>query len=393
MKTNRRAFLRSALVGLAAAPARFPGGLALAQAPELALRVAFVAPAGAQPAQRDKAVLFYDDFDQPPAAPGRYFEYSTANGSFAQAPGEGMRGGAMRCQFDKGQVSAGALHVLFGKNPFGRGIRPDETFREICWRVYVKHEPGWEGNPAKLARTTCLAGRDYSQGLIAHVWGGQGSALCIDPATGIRESRKVTTRYNDFANLKWLGARHAQTPLFSAAESGRWVCVESRVRLNTPGQKDGLFELWVDARLEAARTDLDWHGSWQEYGINAVYLENYWNQGSVKRQARWFDHFIVSTQPIGPLAASTAPELARTGPAKTAPWEVQAAADAQGSDIVWQSNPVDGARASLSVDAAGGSFCGSRAGQASLGAGKTHWLRIRPAGAAAWSPWHSPFAS
>ena len=28
--------------------------------------------------------------------------------------------------------------------------------------------------------------------------------LCIDPATGIRDSSKATTRYNDFSNLKWL---------------------------------------------------------------------------------------------------------------------------------------------------------------------------------------------
>ena len=46
------------------------------------------------------------------------------------------------------------------KNPFGKGIRSQETFREIYWRVYVKHETGWEGNPAKLGRATCLAGSD-----------------------------------------------------------------------------------------------------------------------------------------------------------------------------------------------------------------------------------------
>ena len=128
------------------------------------LRVAFVTPAATQPHPRDKAVIFHDDFDQLPDWRTRYFEFADAHGSFVWTAGEGLRGGAMRCQFAQGQVSAGALQVLFGKNPFGRGIRPDETFREIWWRVYVKHEAGWEGNPAKLARATCLAGRDYSQG-------------------------------------------------------------------------------------------------------------------------------------------------------------------------------------------------------------------------------------
>lgn len=68
-------------------------------------------------------------------------------------------------------------------------------------------------------------------------------------------SHKVTTAYNDFPNLKWLGSRQASTPIFSAAESGRWVCFESHVKLNRPGKRDEVFELWIDGRLEAARND------------------------------------------------------------------------------------------------------------------------------------------
>jgi hypothetical protein len=34
--------------------------------------------------------------------------------------------------------------------------------------------------------------------------------------------------------------------------------------------------------------------------INAVYLENYGNQGSVKRQARPSDNFVLSTKRIDP---------------------------------------------------------------------------------------------
>jgi hypothetical protein len=151
-----------------------------------ALRVASVMPAPDQPQQQDKALIFSDDFDQLPDWYSRYFEYSPERESFVWTAGDGLGGGAIRCQFDKGQVTAGSLKVLFGKNPFSRGIRTNETFREIYWRVYVKHEFGWKGNPEKLARATCLAGRDWSQGFIAHVWGGQGDSLCMDPATGSR---------------------------------------------------------------------------------------------------------------------------------------------------------------------------------------------------------------
>jgi hypothetical protein len=311
----------------------------------------------------------------------------------------------MRCTFAPGQVGAGSLKVLVGRNPFhgqrAAAIRPTETFREIWWRVYVKHETGWTGNPAKLARATCLAGSDWSQGLIAHVWGGHGNALCIDPATGITNSRKVTTKYNDFERLRWLGVRHGRMPIFSPDESGRWVCVESQVRLNTPGRRDGAFRLWVDGALESERTDLDWHGTWDEYGINAVFLENYWNAGSPKRQSRWFDDFVVGTRPVGPLVAANPVTLHRTtsAPLSDGGWEAQVAADPEGRDVVWNSGPVPAREPRLVIARSTGIFSGRQRGSAVLAPGSMHWLRLRWARGRgvsqalnrAWSPWHAPF--
>jgi hypothetical protein len=356
------------------------------------LRVASITPAAEQPAQHDPAVIFYDDFASAPQVGGaRYLEYDTAHDGFVWSPDGGLRGGAMRCQFAKGQVTAGGLKVLFGRNPLGRGIRREETFNEIYWRLYVKHEKGWEGNPAKLARATCLAGEDWSQGLIAHVWGGKGDVLCIDPATGIRDGVKTTVHYNDFDHLKWLGLRNGQTPIFSPAESGRWVCVESHVKLNRSRQSDGVFELWVDGKLEASRTNLDWHGTWNAYAINAVFLENYWNTGSLKRQARWFDDFVISTRAIGPILATTPPVITRTSGDAEAGWEVELAADPRGDDVVWRSKLLPADTVSLTVDSAGGNFSGSRADKSDLAAGQVYWTRIRSRGDLEWSPWHAPF--
>jgi hypothetical protein len=367
-------------------------GAAAASDSNRPLRVDSITPAAQQPARSDPAVIFYDDFATPPDAGGlRYLEYNSAGGSFVWSPDAGLRGGAMRCQFAKGQVTAGGLKVLFGRNPLGRGIRRDETFNEIYWRVYVKHEAGWEGNPAKLARATCLAGQDWSQGMIAHVWGGRGEVLCIDPATGICNGVKITTHYNDFDHLRWLGSRNGQTPVFSPAESGRWVCVESHAKLNRSGGSDGRFELWVDGRLEASRTNLDWHGTWSEYAINAVFLENYWNDGSVKPQARWFDDFVISTRSIGPILADTTPVITRTSGAAGTGWEVEVAADPEGQDVVWRSKPMAADAMRLTVDSAEGEFSGSRADKIGLAVRQDYWSRIRRRGETEWSPWHAPF--
>jgi hypothetical protein len=46
---------------------------------------------------------------------------------------------------------------------------------------------------------------------------------------------------------------------------------------------------------------LDFVGTYTDYAINAVFFENYWNDGSIKEQERYFDNIVVSTKPIGCL--------------------------------------------------------------------------------------------
>jgi hypothetical protein len=210
----------------------------------------------------------------------------------------------MRVLFQAGEVSAGALHLAFGRVPggyFDRGIRSGEDFRDIYYRVYLRQQPGWEGNPAKLSRAFVFAGTNWSQAMIAHLWTAQ-NFLLIDPASGVDdEGNVVTTRYNDFANLRWLGCQRGITPIFASDHAGKWFCIEAHVCLNDPGRSNGVHEFWIDGQLEARRTGLNFVGTYTDYGINAIYLENYWNDGSPRLQERYFDSFVVSTRRIGCL--------------------------------------------------------------------------------------------
>ena len=359
------------------------------------IRVEYVQSAASSHSE-PSSIIFHDRFETTPTAPSPYFEYNPANGSFIWSANSGMGGGGgMRCLYHSGQVTAGGLSLVFGGSPFNGGLRRSETFREIYWRIYVKHQSGWTGNPAKLARATCLATPNWSQGFIAHVWGGKGDTLCIDPASGITDGHRVSVKYNDFDHLRWLGLRNAQTPIFNTRESGRWVCVESHVRLNTPGKQDGIFELSIDGKLEAARSDLDWHGKWNDYGINAVFIENYWNSGSVKEQTRWFDDFVVSTAPIGPITAESSPKIRRTQADGIKTWQAQVALDADGRDVVWTSRPLLAKDLELKVDLEKGTFAGSCAGKSSLPRNHICWLRVRETTSAGlqseWTAWHAPF--
>lgn len=252
--------------------------------------------------------IWCDDFERDRLA--GYFEYDDAGGSFVRERGIGVAGSwGMRATFRKGQVDAGSLKLAFGATP-QEYIRPvdDGThrYRDIFWRFRLRRDPDWRGGGGdKLTRATSFVSRhSWAQSMIAHVWSGSDPwqmYLVADPASGTERGTGLvrTVRYNDFENLEWLGAVRGPTNVFSPEHAGRWVCVEAHARLNEPGRENGVFEVWVDGRLEARAGDLDWVGRYDEYGINAIFLENYWNDGSPARQSRYLDDFVVSTERVG----------------------------------------------------------------------------------------------
>ncbi|MBK9631351.1 MAG: T9SS type A sorting domain-containing protein [Saprospiraceae bacterium] len=141
---------------------------------------------------------------------------------------------------------------------------------------------------------------------MAHLWsGGPADAfLGMDPASGINaQGTLVSTKYNDFANLRWLGFKHGNIPMFSSERAAEWHCVEGHIKLNTPGSNNGLMEFWINDTLQAGSYQMNWHGNWNSnpnnYGINAIFFENYWNAGSPVQQERYFDNLVIATQRIG----------------------------------------------------------------------------------------------
>lgn len=256
-------------------------------------------------------VLFCDDFesDGPLRAPERYFEYGDADGDFVPRDGVGVGGSrGMRALFREGAVGAGGMKLAFGRNPNGymrSAIRADQDFREIYYRMDLRMEPGWVGDPAKLSRATIFTEPDdWSQAMIAHLWGDGQGRLLVDPVRCVGpDDRPKCEGYNDFPNMDWIGNRSGVSPIFATESSGRWFDVEAHVRLNDPGESNGVQEFWIDGRLEARREGLDFVRGYTDYGINAIFFENYWNDGSPREQARFFDNIVVSTERIGPLGA------------------------------------------------------------------------------------------
>jgi hypothetical protein len=357
-------------------------------------RIDCVVPSDEQPHEKDPATIWYDDFDGGPKA------YAEGKSPLDEEVAFGDRGRSMLCLYEKGKRGVGGRKVFFGDSPtyVRQTVRRGEKFEDVYWRIYVKHQYGWTGSPAKMSRATSIVTPRWAQAMIAHVWSSTGGSLTLDPVRCVDGDRVRTTKYNDWAGMKWLGNKPvSEFPIHATEESGYWVPVEARARLNTPGKRDGLNQLWIDGRLECERRDLDFRGSYVKHGINAVFLEAYWNKGSPVTQSRWYDNFVISTKPIGPVVCPPNPVAIKTpyrGPGEAGGWELEVAADCEGRAVVWRSKRLPpGDR--VKVDAAGGGFEDQLAGKDALESGKVYFLRVRQFGAGGagsdWSRWHQPF--
>jgi hypothetical protein len=257
----------------------------------------------------DSGWIWCDDFDTDRLA--AYFEYDSAGGRFTRVNGVGAEGSTgMRAIYaTTPQTPSGSLKLAVGRTPqpyFRAADAGTATYRELYWRVYLRYPTSWQGGGAdKLSRATSFVSpTSWAQAMIAHVWSG-GSAdswnyLYIDPASGTDSAGAIrTSTYNDFPNLRWLGGVRGLTPLFASAARDRWHCVEAHARLNDADASNGLFELWVDGQADARREGLNWVGRYAAYGLNAVFVENYWNAGAPVVQERYLDNLVVSTHRIG----------------------------------------------------------------------------------------------
>lgn len=359
-----------------------------------------VVPAKQQPQAAANETIWYDDFD------AGWKAYAEKNGDLSSKEAFGGQGQSLESFFakDKKEGGTAGCKVWFGDSPLTRNkvVRAGGKHEEVYMRAYVKHQRGWEGGyPAKLFRMTSIVSRNFAQAMIAHAWGADGkagsNAITLDPVSCVEGSQVKSTHYNDWNGMKWLGNR--PPGIFPLATADWWVCVEMRTKLNTPGQSDGENQLWIDGQLDCERKGKNFRGSYTGHTLNSVMLESYWNKGAPKDLYRWFDNFVISTQPIGPVTVPANPTLIKTpyeGSGRQAAWRVELASDAAGKDVVFTSKEIkEGDK--VVVAKAAGAFSGSLAGQDKLASGQTYYCRAKQQNdAGAWSPWsawHQQFRS
>lgn len=255
--------------------------------------------------------LWCDDFESDAALEQNYFDVERVNGRLRVVSDSAFGGtGSLRGTYAPGNASAGSVKLSLGRTPVAPKRYTDRDFNELYWRFYMKTSSNWTGNAFKVSRATIFAGSNWSQAAIGHLWEDSATSLGmgIDPVSGVRGSQVVTTKYNDFDNMTWLGKRNGTTQVYAPENRDKWMCVEVHMKLNTPGQSDGTFAFWVNDKLEAQATNLNWRGSYTAYGINAIFLENYSGSSISQNQDRYFDNFVVSKARIGCQGQTSTPK-------------------------------------------------------------------------------------
>lgn len=239
------------------------------------------------------APIWEDEFDDGVPLNQKYED--TAASGMSQTTVSPLTGThSLQQQYSSGQVDAG--WVIKWLDHLGQD-------GPVFMRWYHMFEAGFEGFPPKMARIRYRNRSTWHSPMEIHCW------LDTSAAFGGTVNVDVKAEHSSQANSSgWLAVVRSDFSFANPANLGRWVCFEMEVRLNTPGQSNGWYRLWIDNELKVERMDVDLRGS-QTYGLNEAALDCYWNGGSPKSQSRFYDAFVVSLDRVGLLPPDNHPPV------------------------------------------------------------------------------------
>ena len=193
--------------------------------------------------------LWCDSFESDSAIDANYFDVDRAGGRMAisnEGPFDGSY--SLKSTYAAGQQNAGSIKLSLGATPVAPKRYTDKKFDELYWRFYMKTSSNWTGQAFKVTRGTVFTASDWRQAAIGHLWEDSetGVGMGLDPVSGVQGSTVVTTKYNDFNNMTWLGKKNGTFQMYAAANRDKWTCVEVRMKLNTPGASDGVLSYSVN---------------------------------------------------------------------------------------------------------------------------------------------------
>jgi len=223
-------------------------------------------------------------------------------------------------------AASGGLHNggQGGVNMADHDLGPNRnSYNEIYLRYYIKPSVGYVyGAQKMITLNPCCAGNG-GIGI-----GGVGSPFSDGSmlACPVYDCNITGEVYYYRPNMT--------TALPLSGITGHWAFVEIHVKMNTPGQKNGIFELWMDdcgtnglgctgtPTLRSRYTTVQWQGPTDNKQIGTIWFENWANPGSIGTEL--YDQIIVSKiGPIGFMGSAGSPPVTSNPPAAPSSLAVQ----------------------------------------------------------------------
>lgn len=253
----------------------------------------------------DPEVLFADDFESREWRSNWSRHSSQSNPETIRA-GAGDRfepfaGKALKVTVEKGKRLGLGMHYRFADHPAGE---PEEAF----FRYYLRFGDSW--NPTTGGKLPGLAGTYDRAG-----WGGRRA----DGENGWSARGSFFPRLSKepaFKDLRGIGSYVYHAGMDSeygdtwgwnlgpsgALEKNRWYAIEQQVRLNTPGEADGILRAWIDGRLVFEKVDVRFRNV-PNLKIESAWMDVY--HGGIARAKSdltlYIDNVVIARKYIGPL--------------------------------------------------------------------------------------------
>lgn len=107
-------------------------------------------------------------------------------------------------------------------------------------------------------------------------------------------------------SIQGLGGQHLGTP--AAVRFGQWDRIKLFIKLNTPGQSNGIVRLWVNNELKLEKTAVAVREG-TSYNPNKVIMSNYVMDTTTNGTQRWDNFYVGETDPDASTVRPNPPVL------------------------------------------------------------------------------------
>ncbi len=259
--------------------------------------------------QNDPAVVHYSNFET--ADWGDAWTYGADAGTLQVVttdPGNlfaPFQGKALRVEIPAGANTGMNMGFDFADE---LGEEPEE----IYFRYYLRFGDDWEtsdgGKLPGLSGTYGIAGWGGRPSDGTNGWSARGTFQLVPPPGNPFEQSVPIGSYVYHADMT---GQYGDIDLWQQGyrgilEKNRWYSVEQYLRMNTPGQNDGILRAWVDGRLAYERTDWRWRDI-DDLKIERIWMNVYHGGTAAVPQAvhLYIDNVVIADRYIGPLAPAS----------------------------------------------------------------------------------------